>query len=145
MACACDRIVLMSFRLAVLRAVLAEVTNAAKTDKPIKQDMQLVALLKKRAQASKDAVKEFESAKRPDLVEKENAQVTVLEEYASSVKTMDEDELRSILQTTIGNMRTEGQNPTIGLVSKELYKPGGSLEDKPVDKSLVTGLIKGML
>jgi len=132
-------------RLAVLRSVLAEVMNAAKTDKPMKTDMQLVALLRKKAQSSKDAIKEFEDAKRPDLVEKENGQVTVLEEYASSVKTMEEDELKTILSKTIGIMRTNGQSVNVGQLSKELYKPDGPLDGKPVDRAVVNTLIKAML
>ena len=39
-------------RLNVLRALLADVTNSAKTSNPIKTDMQLLSLLRKRAAAA---------------------------------------------------------------------------------------------
>lgn len=132
-------------RLAVLRSVLAEVTNAAKTSNPMKTDVQMLGLLRKRTQSAKEAISEFQNAKRDDLAEKEQAQVSVLEEYASTVKTMGEDEITQILQTTIGDLRTGGAEPNIGQVSKELYKPGGALDGKTVDRAQVVTLLKGML
>ena len=60
-------------RLNVLRGLLAEVTNAAKTAQPLDSDMKLLGLLRKRTSAANQAAKEFSDAGRQDLTEKERA------------------------------------------------------------------------
>ncbi len=70
-------------RLTVLRSILASTLNASKTAKPIQTDAQLVALLRKTASSSQEALDEFRSAGRDDLADKESAQIKVLEEYVS--------------------------------------------------------------
>ncbi|KAK1079681.1 hypothetical protein LTR48_008033, partial [Friedmanniomyces endolithicus] len=66
-------------RLAVVRALLADVMNAAKTSSPIQTDMQLLSLLRKRVAAAQTAKAEFAGAGRQDLVEQEEQQAKVLE------------------------------------------------------------------
>jgi uncharacterized protein YqeY len=144
-SCKLRRLVNIQFRLNVLRAVLAEATNASKTNTPFKTDVQILAMLKKRAAAGKAAAQEFESAKRSDLREKEEAQIAVLEEYASVVETVGEQEMSATIQTVLGQMRTNGQSVNLGSVLKALLGPGGAFEGKPVEKAEVAKLVKGML
>ena len=73
------------------------------------------------------------------------AQITVLEEYASEVKTVGEDDIKDAVSRMIGEMRTDGQQVNIGTVSKALLGPGGELESKPVEKAELAKAIKGML
>src|SRR5262245_51749597 len=61
-------------RLAVLRALLAEITNASKTAKPIATDSHFYTLLARQIKSSNAAIEEFAAAKREDLVEKERGQ-----------------------------------------------------------------------
>ena len=133
------------FRLNVLRSVIAETTNLAKTSSPIKTDIQLLSLLRKRAAASKAAASEFSAASREDLSEKELAQVNVLEEYASGVETVGEEEMTGTIQAVIGEMRTAGQAVNPGTVLKALFADGGPFDGKPVEKSTVAKLAKGMV
>jgi len=135
----------MRYRLNVLRAVLAETINASKTSSPIKTDIQLLSLLRKRIAASKSAAEEFSAAKRDDLRDKEQAQVAVMEEYASGVQTVGQDEIAEVAVTIIGKMRTDGQTVSVGNVLKALVGPGGAFEEKPVDKAEVARTVKGML
>ncbi|EGS21107.1 carbon-nitrogen ligase-like protein [Thermochaetoides thermophila DSM 1495] len=97
-------------RLSVLRAVLAAVVNASKTDAPIKTDVQLVVLLRKSAAKSREAAAEARMAGREDLAEKEEAQAKILEEYAesSSVRELTVDDLRKQVEATKAQLIGEG-------------------------------------
>ncbi|SMQ51186.1 unnamed protein product [Zymoseptoria tritici ST99CH_1A5] len=130
-------------RLNVLRTILAEVTNSAKSPNPIKSDMQLLSLLRKRAAAAKNAGDEFKAAGREDLVEKEEQQAAVMEEYAGSVETLSEDDIKAAVRGVVDS--AEGDKPNMGVVLKTLLGPGGSLEGKPVDRAVVARLVKQVI
>ncbi|MCJ1255471.1 hypothetical protein MMC24_003287 [Lignoscripta atroalba] len=132
-------------RLNVLKALLAETANASKTSSPIKSDIQLLSLMRKRAAASRSAAEEFSAANRDDLRDKEVAQVAVLEEYASCVDTVGEGEITRITAEVIGRMRTEGLDVNIGTVLKALVGPGGELDGKPVEKGEVAKIVRASL
>lgn len=95
--------------------------------------------------ASRSAATEFSAANREDLKDKEEAQIAVLEEYASGVETVGEDEITRVAQETIGQMRTDGLKTDMGNVLKHLVGPGGAFEGKPVEKGEVARIVKGML
>lgn len=132
-------------RLNVLRGILAEVTNAAKTSNPVKSDLQLLSMLRKRSSAAQQAAKEFQDAGRQDLKDKEDAAIAVLEEYAGSVDTVGEQEIRNIVTQALAVMKSEGVKTTSGDVLKKLLAPGGAFEGKPVEKSQVAKLVKEVL
>jgi hypothetical protein len=135
-------------RLNVLRGLLAEVTNAAKTNNPVKTDMQLLTILKKRAATAKQASGEFKSAGRDDLVEKEEDQVKVLEEYAGDVQTMSNDDIRDIVIETVEDAKAQQSAPgkiNMGDILKKLLAPGGSLDGKPVERAEVARIVKEVL
>jgi uncharacterized protein YqeY len=129
-------------RLNVLRAILAEVTNSNKTTSPINNDMALLSLLKKRIGSSKSAVEDFYKANRKDLVDKEMEQVDILQEYASDVKVVDVNEVRSSVKNVIDGIRSESKKPSIGDVLKKTIGPGGVLEGAMVDKSELARIVK---
>ena len=132
-------------RLNVLRAVLAETTNASKTSSPVKTDVQLLSLLRRRAAASKAAAQEFSAANRDDLREKEDAQIAVIEEYASGIDTVGQEEIKEVVTRVIGKMRVDGHTINAGVVLKAIFAPGGQLDGKPVEKAEVARIVKGML
>ncbi|KAB5532620.1 Yqey-like protein-domain-containing protein [Coniochaeta sp. 2T2.1] len=136
-------------RLAVLRSVISATLNASKTASPIKTDQQLVALLRKQAKSQKESVVEFRGAGREDLVEKEMAQIKVLEEYAqgSGVATVGEAEIRAVLEAMKGELAAEGitGQKALGETMKRLFAAGGPLEGKDVEKGEVSRLAREML
>lgn len=133
-------------RLNVLRALLAEVTNAAKTSTPIKSDMQLLSLLRKRAAAAKTASSEFKTAGRQDLVEKEEQQAAIMHEYAGGVETTSEEDIRAAVSKVVDEVKAAAAGKAnLGDVIKKLLGPGGSLDGKPVEKSEVAKLVKEAL
>lgn len=128
-------------RLNVLRAVISEYNNSQKTSSPIQTDIQLLSLLQKRANASKEAAQEFAAADRPDLKEKEDAQVAVLEEYASQVETLSAEEMQAIVTKEIAAIKETGAKLNKGLILKALFAPSGPLGGKPVNRNEVAKLV----
>lgn len=132
-------------RLAVVRGLLAEVTNAAKTSSPITSDLQLLSVVRKRIASSRTAKDEAAANSRQDLAEKEEAQIVLLEEYASSVQTWSEDKLGEAVKATVEAMKAAGDKLVMGEVMKKLLGPGGELDGKPVEKSKVSIAVKRAL
>lgn len=95
-------------RLSVLRSVLSAANEAARQDKEVKTDAQVVALLKKTAAGLAQAIEEAQKADRPDLVAKEEAQVRVVDEYVAQADVdppLSEEEIRRILQERLAALR----------------------------------------
>ncbi|KAI7090650.1 hypothetical protein KC356_g1309 [Hortaea werneckii] len=134
-------------RLNVLRALLAEVTSSAKSPNPIKTDLQLLSVLRKRAAAAKAARAEFEKAGRQDLVDREDGQASIIDEYAGGVETMSVEDVKVAVEKTIAEAKEAAQGKAVqmGEVMKKILGPGGALEGKPVEKSEVARLVKDIL
>ena len=129
-------------RLDVLRGLLSDVTNAAKTTNPVTTDAQMLKIIQRRVKSSEAAVEEFQSAKRDDLKDREVAQIAVLEAYIDR-NVMGENEITRAIQDVIGIMRSEEKIVNQGSVMKSLVGPGGTLENQPVDRQIVSRLVKG--
>lgn len=133
-----------SNRLSVLRSLLTATLNASKTSTPIATDMQMLALIRKNATASRAASEEFKAAGRQDLVDKEESQLKVMEEYASSVEVMGEDDIRSAVRATIDVMKSEGVKLQMGDVLKKVFSPE-VLGEKAVEKGEVAKMVKEIM
>ncbi|CAD6568802.1 MAG: hypothetical protein ASARMPREDX12_001847 [Alectoria sarmentosa] len=134
-----------SSRLDVLRGLISDVTNAAKTSNPVTTDAHMLKMIRKRVKSSEAAVEEFQSAKRDDLKSREVAQIAVLEGYIGDSGSMGEDDIARAIQSVIGRLRSEEKIVNQGSVMKSLVGTGGTLEDQSVDKQVVAKLVKGML
>ncbi|KAI9844446.1 MAG: hypothetical protein M1838_002182 [Thelocarpon superellum] len=132
-------------RLNVLRALLADTTNLAKSNKPVQTDLQVLSLIRKRATAGKSAASEFGQAKRDDLKAKEEAQVHVLEEYAGSIETIPEAEIQLAVQRTVESLKRDGGRLDLGTVLKRVLGKDGLLEGRPVETGEVARLVKSSL
>lgn len=136
-------------RLAVLRSVITTTLNASKTPKPIRTDLELVALLRKTQHACLDAAKGFRDAKREDLAQKEEEQAAVAKEYVASsgVKILAEEELRALVAEAVEAAKAAGveAKALTGEVYKRVVAPrkntiGGEWQRIPeMVKDLTTG------
>ncbi|KAK3390393.1 Yqey-like protein-domain-containing protein [Podospora didyma] len=128
-------------RLAVVRSVLAATLNASKTAKPVETDVQLVALLRKLSKMSQDSSSEFREAGREDLVEKEEAQARILDEYiaSSGFESIGDAQLREIMTATQEEL--DGKGGVKELMVK-LFAPGGPLYGKDVSRADVAKMAK---
>ena len=129
-------------RLNVLRAIISEAGNASKGPAPFKTDLQVLSLLRKRSAASRDAAQQFAHANRDDLKQKQHAEAAVLDEYAGQVESVAEEDIEKIVAGVVQQVLKDNQNPTIGLVMKELFRKGGSLDGKPVERAKVVVIAK---
>ncbi|PYH67378.1 uncharacterized protein BO88DRAFT_344483 [Aspergillus vadensis CBS 113365] len=129
-------------RLNVLRALISETNNAAKTNSPIQTDLQLLSLIRKRISASKDAAKEFESENRPDLKETEDRHIAILEEYGAQVETMSVDDIKTIVAEELAKLKETGKKVEVGFLLKSLFSSGGALDGKPAERSEVARIAK---
>ena len=128
----------------VLRGLISDVTNAAKSSKPVTTDSQMLNIIRKRVQSSVAAAGDFDNAKREDLKSREIAQITVLQEYVPS-NTLKEEEFKTTIQDVIDVMRTENKHISQGSVMKTLVAVGGPLDGQLVDKKDVARIVQGML
>ena len=105
----------------------------------MRTDLQVLALLRKRAASSKAAADEAAVAKRSDLRDKEEAQIGIFDEYASQVETMPDEDVETIIRTTMNGL---GDQANPGAVIKALFSSGGPLDGKSVERAKVAALVK---
>ncbi|KAI1639875.1 GatB/YqeY domain-containing protein [Biscogniauxia mediterranea] len=134
-------------RLAVLRSILSATLNASKTSAPVVTDAQVVALLRRARRAADEAAAEARGAQRPDLVEREEAQARVLDEYVagSGVEELTPEALRAVVvEAVAAAVAKEGDaaKVRVGDVMKALLAPGGPLDGKDVEKGELAKVVK---
>ncbi|KAL8813919.1 MAG: hypothetical protein Q9223_006822 [Gallowayella weberi] len=132
-------------RLNVLRGILTETASLEKESKGVKTNKQLFKLLQKRKSASLNAAKEFQNARRDDLTDKENQQISVLQGYLDGFHTTTADEVVEAIQTAIRELEAEGVTPKRERVRAILYRSGGAFEDKILDDALVATTINRLV
>lgn len=131
-------------KLNVLRALLSQSLNASKTSSPIVTDMQMLALVRKNAAASKQAAAEFVEAGRQDLADKEAEQMRVMEEYIGEVKTVGEEEIRRVVGEVVEGLKGAGGKLQMGEVLKKVFSKE-VLGEKNVERATVARIVKEAL
>ncbi|ETI27418.1 hypothetical protein G647_09608 [Cladophialophora carrionii CBS 160.54] len=131
-------------RLTVLRGTISEINQAASSSAPVKTDMQVLALLRKRKAASENAKKEAEAANRADLAEKQDKEIEVIEQLVGSVKMVESQALRDIVRGKIEALRDSSHGGELkqGAVMKELLKPGGELDGKVYEGKVLAEVVR---
>ncbi|KAK7539664.1 Yqey-like protein-domain-containing protein [Phyllosticta citribraziliensis] len=118
-------------RLSVVRAVLADITNASHSQNPVESDDKLRALLLKKIHVSSDAVSQFREAKRQDLVDKEQGSIDVMHDYVKEIEEangyLSPAEIEEILKNQIASM-DEPKN--FGAVMKIMKGPQSPVKNK---------------
>lgn len=130
-------------RLSVLRNIMAANLNASKTAAPIKTDVQLVALMRKIAKGAEDAAAEAKAAGRQDLMDKEAAQIAILDEYmqGSGVATLGEAELRAAVDAAVQEVKAAGAQGK-SIMGDAMKKLNEALAGKDVDKKSLSEMVK---
>ncbi|TGZ81492.1 hypothetical protein EX30DRAFT_292455, partial [Ascodesmis nigricans] len=91
-------------RLDVVKAILAQITNASKTPEPVKTDIDILQLINRARKNADESIREAHRAKRPDIVEKEKEAKKIYDEFANQVKRSSEDEMKEVALNTITKM-----------------------------------------
>jgi uncharacterized protein YqeY len=137
-------------RLNAIRSLLAEITNASKTTKPVETDANLYSLLSRQIKAANTALEDFEKAKRSDLIGKEQAQLAVLEELRGRIEVVGEQQVESVVRGVLNQLEEANKKQdrsadvNFGAVFGRVMKSFGT-SGKPVDADVVQRKVNEVL
>ncbi len=125
-------------RLSTIRMINSLIKNAEIEKRGELTDNEIINLLQKYAKQRKEAIEMYEKGGRQDLVEKEKAELQIVESYLPP--QMSEEEIRAVVEEAI--KETEASSPKdIGKVMKAVMpKVKGR-----ADGSLVNKIVKELL
>ncbi len=124
--------------LSVLRMVKGSIQLEEINKKKELEDDDVIAVISKQIKTRKDANSEFEKGNRQDLIDKNNAEISILNRYMP--EQLDSDEIESIITEAMNRLEITTQKQ-IGLLMKDIMP---KLKGK-ADMSVVNELIKSKL
>ncbi|KAK6528847.1 hypothetical protein TWF694_004081 [Orbilia ellipsospora] len=109
-------------KLNVVKAILAEVTNAAMAQPPapVKSDTDILKILNSMEKKHKIAIESFQTAARQDLVDKEQSQLEIVKQYASQVPILTTEELNKLIEETIPKLKEDKTPVNIGTIVRDV-------------------------
>jgi uncharacterized protein len=93
-------------RLSTLRMVVSALKNKEIEQRTPVTDGQAVQVLTSLIKQRKDSIEQFDKGNRPELVEKEAAEIRVIEEYMP--KAAGDEELQQLVNSTLAELRAQG-------------------------------------
>jgi len=126
-------------RLLVLRGFLSEFTNelVAQKRKPDEElsDTEALQVIGRAAKQRKDSIEQFTKGNRDDLVEKEKAELIIIEEYLPTMMEADEiQKLAEAKKAELGIVDKAQMGQLIGALMKDLKgKADGNTVKEVVD------------
>jgi uncharacterized protein len=93
-------------RVSTLRMVKAALKNKEIEQRSPVTDAQAMLVLTTLIKQRRDSIEQFTKGNRPELAEKEAAEITVIEEYMP--KAAGEEELRQLVTATVAELRAQG-------------------------------------
>jgi uncharacterized protein YqeY len=93
-------------RLSTLRMVKAALKNKEIDQRSPVTDAQAVQVLTTLIKQRKDSIEQFTKGNRPELADKEAAEIVVIEEYMP--KAAGDEELRQLVTSTVAELRAQG-------------------------------------
>ena len=93
-------------RLSALRMVVSALKNKEIEQRTPVTDAQAVQVLTTLIKQRKDSIEQFTKGNRPELAEKEAAEILVIEEYMP--KAAGDEELRQLVTSTVADLRAQG-------------------------------------
>ncbi len=127
-----------SERLSAIRMLLAAVKQREVDDRIVLDDAQVVAIVDKSIKQRKDSIAAFGQAGRTDLVDKESAELRVLEAYLP--QRLSADEIATAVARIVGQLGASGpgdMGKVMGAVKAELAGTA--------DMGLVSAAVKSAL
>lgn len=123
--------------LRMLKAAIMKFEVAGK-EKVEASDDDVFGLIKKEAKARKDSIQQYRDGGRPELAEKEEAELAILEEYLP--EQMSEDQVREIVSGVIEEMGASSMADMGKVMGAVMGKVGGE-----ADGGVVSKVVKEML
>jgi uncharacterized protein YqeY len=135
-------------RLDVLRMVKAAIKNKEIEKRSPLSDAEVLQTLTTLIKQRRDSIEQFTKGNRPELADKEAAEIKVIEAYMP--QQADESRVRSLVGATIAEMSSAGNRPTpkeMGLVIKDVQAKiaatGLRADGKVVSEIVKAELAKG--
>ena len=131
-----------ALRLEVLRGVLTAFTNelvaTKRTPQEMLDDKECIAVIKRLVKQRKDSAEQFTSGGRPELAEKENAELVILEAFLP--QSMSRDEIRKIAETKKAEMGIVDKTKMGQFIGAVMKACGGNADGNDV-KAVVEELL----
>ncbi len=128
-------------KLAVIRSILAALTNELVASKRTPQDEltdeEVLAVIKRLAKQRQEAITQFTTANRPELAETEQAELEILQTYLPTL--MSAEEIRPVAEAKKAELGITDKSKLgvlVGAVMKELSGKADGGEVKAVVESL---------
>lgn len=135
-------------RLDVLRMVKAAIKNKEIEKRSPLSDAEILQTLTTLIKQRRDSIEQFTKGNRPELADKEAAEIKVIEAYMP--QQADESRVRSLVEATVAEMSSAGKRPTpkdMGLVIKDVQAKiaatGLRADGKVVSEIVKAELAKG--
>jgi uncharacterized protein YqeY len=128
-------------RVAVLRMLASDLKKAAiDTGVDAVTGDAAIAVLRRAARMRQDAAEQFEKAGRPDLAEKEKAEIAVVEGYLPRAAT--DDDIRAAAHAVLAEKGLSGREAMGAAMKETLARLGGAADGRAVAR-IVGELLKG--
>jgi uncharacterized protein YqeY len=101
-------------------------------------DEEVLSVVQKQVKQRQDSIEQFKAGNRPELVEKEQKELTILQSYLP--EQMGEEEIKSIVEKAISDIGASGAAD----IGKVMGMLSGQLKGK-ADMSLVSKLVREKL
>lgn len=101
-------------------------------------DDKVLAIIKRSVRQRQDSIRQFEIGKRPDLAEKEKAELSILEAFLPSMASA--QEIEAVAKKIIGNDTIDPKN--IGKYTGMIMKAMAGKADGNAVKAVLDGLLK---
>lgn len=129
-----------TLKLSVLRMLMAAVKNTEIAKKVNKLgDADTIQVVQKMIKEHKESISQFEKGNRTDLVDKEKAEMEILQKYVPAQMT--EEELAGIVKATVQEMGAASKADTGKVMKAVMEKIKGKADGKIVNQ-LVMSLLK---
>ena len=119
-------------RKSVIRMILAEITNAEIAGGGDLEEADMAALLQKDARRRQETIAELQQAGRTDLLEKEEAELRVLETYLPKMLT--QEEITAAAQQVIEQVGASGMKDLGGVMRELMPKMKGRADGRLVNQ-----------
>lgn len=125
-------------KLGTLRMLKAAVKNKEIDKKQPLSDPEILEVIQKQVKQRRDSIAEFQKANRQDLLQKETAEIAVLELYLP--KQLNESELKAVVQKAIQSTGAKSK-ADMGKIMKEVMPQiAGRADGKQVNQ-IVSSLL----
>ena len=119
-------------RLLTVRMMISEIKNAEIAKRGDLTDEETAAVVAREARKRKEAIEEFGKGGRQDLVDKETAELAVIEEYMP--EQMPEEEVARIVSETIAEIGATSPADIGKVMGKLMPKVKGKTDGKKVNQ-----------